>query len=435
MKGFLVFAVLVLSVLFIFCPLGAQREPVDRIIAVVGNEVILASELAGQVQMYVFQSGREPKNERELKELQNEILEQMIYDKLFLFEARQDTTIQIRPEEIEMALDEHINQVSRNFGSDQAFLDALANEGLTVRTFRKQYRDEIENQLLKNRLIQSKLYSVSVSRHEVEEFYRKFRDSIPEQPEAVKLAHILLTFGTSQEIEDSVKALAAELRQKILDGADFAAVSSQYSSMGAGANGGDLGYIRREDVVPEFARAAFNLNVGDISGVIRTQFGYHVIKCEGKQEDRLKLRHILLMVQASPEDSVQTYRLADSLLNEARAKNNFEELAKTFSNDNETRATGGELGWFAAADLPPDFTGTVKDWKTPGEYRGPVKTQFGLHLLKLLDYHPEKKYALENDFDEIKQLARQEKTGRMVDKWIEKIKEKTYIENRLTDAY
>ncbi len=435
MKVVLVFAVLLLSVLFILCPLAAQREPVDRIIAVVGNEVILASELAGQVQMYVFQSGREPKNEKELKELQNEILEQMIYDKLFLFEARQDTTIQIRPEEIEMALDEHIDRVSKNFGSDQAFLDALANEGLTVRTLRKQYRDEIENQLLKNRLIQSKLYSVSVSRHEVEEFYRKFKDSIPEQPEAVKLAHILLTFGASPAIEDSVKALAAELRQKILDGADFAAISSQYSSMGAGANGGDLGYIRREDVVPEFARAAFNLNVGDISGVIRTQFGYHVIKCEGKQDDRLKLRHILLMVQASPEDSVRTYQLADSLLNEARAKNNFEELAKTFSNDNETRATGGELGWFAAADLPPDFAGAVKDWKTPGEYRGPVKTQFGLHLLKLLDYHPEKKYTLENDFDEIKQLARQEKTGRMVDKWIEKIKEKTYIENRLTDAY
>jgi len=415
-------------------PVSAQRETVDRIVAVVGNEVILASELAGQLQMYVFQSGKQPKSEQELKETQDEILEQMIFDKLFLLEARRDTAINIRPEEIEMALDEHIAGVADNFGTDQEFMDALANEGLTIRALRKQYRSEIENQLLKNRLIQSKLYTVSISKHEVEEFYNKFRDSIPNQPEAVKLSHILLAFSVSKEIEDSVRALAAELRQKVIDGADFAAISAQYSSMGAEANGGDLGYIRREDVVPEFARAAFNLNVGDISGVIRTQFGYHVIKCEGKQDERLKLRHILLMAQPSPQDSTATFQLADSLLNEARTNDNFAELAKTFSTDNETRAAGGELGWFATANLPPDFADAAKGWKTPGEYRGPIKTQFGLHLMKLLDYRPEKKYSLEEDFDEIKQLARQEKTGRMVDKWIAEIKEKTYIEYRLTDA-
>lgn len=425
---------ILLALVILSCPVSAQRETVDKIVAVVGNEVILASELAGQVQMYVFQSGKQPKNEHELKKLQDEILEQMIFDKLFLFEARRDTTINVRPEEIEIALDEHIAGVAKNFGSDQEFMDALANEGLTLRTLRKQYRGEIENQLLKNRLIQSKLYTVSVSKHEVKEFYDQFRDSIPNQPEAVKLAHILLTFSASKEIDDSIRTLAAELRQMVLDGADFAAISSQYSSMGAGANGGDLGYIRREDVVPEFARAAFNLNVGDISGVIRTQFGYHVIKCEGKQDERLKLRHILLMAQPSPEDSAMTYRLADSLLGEVRKNDNFAELAKTFSGDDDTRAAGGELGWFATANLPPDFADAVKGWKTPGEYREPVKTQFGLYLLKLIDYRPEKQYSLDEDFDEIKQLARQEKTGRMVDKWIEQIKEKTYIDYRLTDA-
>jgi peptidyl-prolyl cis-trans isomerase SurA len=414
--------------------LSAEPETVDKIVAVVGNEVILASELAGQVQMYVFQSGQKPKNEEELKKIQDEILEQMIFDKLFLQEAKQDTTITVRPEEVDIALDEHIANVAKNFGSDQEFMDALANEGLTLRALRKQYRSEIENQLLKNRLIQSKLYTVSVSKHEVEEFYKKFKDSIPDQPEAVKLAHILLTFTASKEIEDSVRNRAAELRQKVLDGADFATISAQYSSMGAGANGGDLGYIRREDVVPEFARAAFSLNVGDISGVIRTQFGYHVIKCEGKQDDRLKLRHILLAVQPSPEDSARTYQLADSLIDEARTNNNFAELAKTFSADNDTRASGGELGWFATANLPPDFADAVKGWKTPGEYRGPVKTRFGLHILKLVDYRPDKKYTLQGDYDEIKQLARQEKTGRMVDKWIAEIKDKTYIDYRLTDA-
>jgi parvulin-like peptidyl-prolyl isomerase len=139
-------------------------------------------------------------------------------------------------------------------------------------------------------------------------------------------------------------------------------------------------------------------------------------------------------VQPSPEDSARTYQLADSLIDEARTNNNFAELAKTFSADNDTRASGGELGWFATANLPPDFADAVKGWKTPGEYRGPVKTRFGLHILKLVDYRPDKKYTLQGDYDEIKQLARQEKTGRMVDKWIAEIKDKTYIDYRLTDA-
>ena len=412
----------------------AQRETVDKIVAVVGNEVILASELATQVQMFVFQSGQQPKNEEELQKIQNDILNQMVYDKLFLFEARQDTTINIRPEEIEMALDEQIAKVSSNFESDEAFMAALDNEGLTVRTLRKQYESEIENQLLKNRLIQSKLYTVSVSKHEVEEFYNKFKDSIPSQPEAVKLAHILLTYKASSTVEDSVKNLAADLRQRIIDGADFATLSTQFSSLGAGANGGDLGFIRREDVVPEFARAAFSLGVGDISGVIRTQFGYHVIKCEGKRDDRMHLRHILLAVQPGKEDTLNTYKLADSLLNEARLHDNFDELAKTFSADDDTRASGGELGWFATENLPPEFASEVIGWHTPGEYKGPIPSRFGLHLLKLLDYRPAKKYVLDEDYDQIKELARQEKTGKMIDKWIEKIKEKTYIDYRLENA-
>jgi peptidyl-prolyl cis-trans isomerase SurA len=272
---------------------------------------------------------------------------------------------------------------------------------------------------------------VSVSRREVEQFYSEFKDSIPKQRETIKLAHLLLEIKPSPEVEDSVQALAASLRQRILDGADFATLSAQNSSLGAGANGGDLGYIARDDVVPEFARAAFQLNVGDISGVIRSQFGYHVIKCEGKRDDRLRLRHILLAVPPSAEDSAIILYLADSLLTEARGGGDFAEMAKTFSSDNDTRAAGGELGWFLVQQMPSEFVTAVSGWKTPGEYRGPVMSRFGVHLLKLLDHQPEKTLSLEDDFDRIKDLARQDKTGQEVDKWIEELKKRTYIDYRM----
>ena len=152
-----------------------QRDVVDKIIVVVGDRVILASELASQIQLYAFQTGVQPKTEAEIEKLQSDILEQMINDQLFLLEAKQDTSISVRPEEIEQALDEHVGRVAANFDSQEAFIDALTAEGLTIRELKKKYRGDIENQLLRQRYIQRKLYSVSVSRHEVEEFYSQFR--------------------------------------------------------------------------------------------------------------------------------------------------------------------------------------------------------------------------------------------------------------------
>lgn len=410
-----------------------QREPVDKIVAIVGDQVILASELAGQIQFVALQTGKEPKTARELEEFQFEVLDQMISDQLFLVAARKDTAISVRDDEVDQALDERIAAISKNFSSEQAFLDAMAAEGLTLRDLRKRFQSEIKNQMLKQRFIQKKLSGVSISRHEVEQFYDQFRDSIPVQPEAVKMAHILLTVQPSSEVEDSVKELATRLRQQMLDGADLAALSEEHSSLGAGANGGDLGWISRDDVVEEFARPAFQLQVGDISGVVRTPFGFHVIKCEGQRDDRLRLRHLLLAVPPSVDDTTHTAALADSLLHAVREGASFEETAKIFSADNETRAQGGELGWFALTNLPPEFASAVAGWKTPGELRGPVATQYGMHILKLLEYQAEKEYTLEDDYDAIKELGRQDKTGRLVDEWIEQIKAETFIENRMVN--
>ncbi len=430
MKKALPLVLISLTLLVIAAQAHAQRETVDRIIAVVGDEIILASELASQIQFTVFQGGEEPKSEQELQELRNQIMEQMVSDRLFLIAARKDTSIAVRSEEIDGALDERIASVVSNFPTHDAFLAALETEEMTLRDLRRRFRGEVENQMLKQRFIQSKLYSVSVSRHEVEQFFERFRDSIPAQPEGVKLAHVLLAVEPSSGVEDSVRQLATELRQRILDGADFATISAQYSSLGAGANGGDLGYVSRDDVVDEFARAAFGLEVGSISGVVRTQFGFHVIKCEGKQDDRAWLRHVLLAIQPTAADTVRVRHLADSLIQVARDGTRFEELAKAYSDDDETRAQGGELGWFATAQMPTEFAEVVNGWQTADEIRGPVTSRFGMHILKLLEYQPEKDYTIAEDFDRLKELARQDKTGLLVDDWIAKLKSTTHIEYR-----
>lgn len=413
-------------------PPGADStDTVDKIAVVVGDQVILASELANQLQLTAFQGGQRPKTEDEIRLFQKRVLEQMISDQLFLAEAKKDTTITVRPSEVQQALDEHIARVIENFGTEDRFLAALEQEGMSLRDLKRQYEQDIQNNLLRQRYIQKKLYTVSVSRMEVEKFYQDFKDSIPNQPEGVRLAHILLEITPSSVIEDSVKAQAERLRQRILDGADFAAVSTEYSSLGAGANGGDLGYVESGDMVPEFARVAFKLNVGEVSGVVRTEFGYHVVKCEGKRGEKSHLRHLLLAVQPLAQDTARTMALADSLIEVIRGGQDFAEIAKAYSRDDDSRAQGGELGWFAMQQMPEGFAEVVAGWTTTGEIRGPVNSRFGVHVLKLLEYQPGKVLTLSEDFDRIKDMARQDKTGRMVDEWIADLKKRTFVEYRL----
>ncbi len=433
MKRYIILGLLILASTTAAQGVAPERQTLDRIIAIVGKEAILASELAGQMQIYSLQTGRKPNSEQEVIALRDRLLDEMVTDLLFLQEARKDTSIKVRDEEIDQAVNEYIQRAIQRMGSEEKFNEALAAENLTIRGLEKRYRPDIEKQLLKQRLIQKRLMTISISKHEVEEFYAKFKDSLPTQPEAVRLAHILLRITPSQRVEDSVKALATKLRQRIIGGADFATISSQYSSMGAGVNGGDIGYVAREDVVPEFARAAFALGVNEISGVVRTEFGYHIIRNEGKQENRLRLRHVLLAVEPSAADTTAVYQLADSLLREARGGASFEELAKTFSDDNNTRATGGEIGWLAVNEMPAAFADAVAGWSEVGSYKGPVTSQDGIHIFNLLEHTPAKTYTIENDYDQIKELARQDKTGRSVDKWLADIKKKSFIVYQLEE--
>jgi peptidyl-prolyl cis-trans isomerase SurA len=430
MRNAFVFLLLIIAAFTLASPLSYGLERVDGIIAVVGREPIMASEVAAQMQLVAIQRGIRPENQEDLERFQREILEQMISERLFLIEARKDTSIRVTAEEVEQTLDEHIANTAAQFDSEEEFLEQLSREGLTLRNYKKRLRPEVQSQLLKQRLIAKKLSKISVSKQEVYTFYDKFKDSIPDQPEAIRLAHILITFQPSGATEDSVRELAEKIRKNASGGADFATLAVTHSTGPSALMGGDLGFISRDDVVPEFGRVAFNLSPGDISGVVRTQFGLHIIKCEEIKDKKAHLRHILFEVKPTSTDSTLSYQLIDSLLTEIENGTDFKELAKVFSADDESRRQGGELGWFAIKDLPPGFIQAIDSLKEIGDIYGPVLTEYGLHILKKLDWQEQKTLTPENAFDQIRDLARQIKTGDYVDKWLEEIKEKTYVEIR-----
>jgi peptidyl-prolyl cis-trans isomerase SurA len=421
---------IILLIILTLPSLSLAAESIEGIIAIVGNEPIMISELAAQMQLLAIQRGLKPETQEEIDLFQQEVLDQMISERLFLAEARKDSMIRVSDEEVMQTLDEHIAKTASQFPTEEQFLQQLAAEGLTLRTFKKNLKPEIRNQLLKQRLVASKLSSISVSRQEVFEFYEEYQDSIPIQPQAIRLAHILVTFQPSGGTEDSVLKYAEEVRSNVAGGADFASVAATYSAGPSALSGGDLGFIARSDVVDEFGRVAFNLSPGDISGPVRTQYGYHIIKCEEIKGKKAHLRHILFMVNPTAADSALSYFLVDSLVNEIRAGTDFKELAKIFSADDESRRQGGELGWFAVADLPPGFQVALDKLPEIGDVYGPAHSEYGLHILKKLDWRDEKRLNPDDDFDQIRDIARQLKTTDFVDQWIREIKERTYVEIR-----
>ncbi|UCD17860.1 MAG: peptidylprolyl isomerase [Candidatus Zixiibacteriota bacterium] len=405
-------------------------EPVERIVAIVGEQPILASELSLQMQLLALNQGIRPESEKELKELQEQVLDQMISEQLFLIEARQDTTIAVTDAEIEQALDERIVAISSQYPSEDRFLEELGREGMSFRAFRRRLRPEIENQLYKQKLIQQKLSKISISRQEVLEFYQKYEDSIPEQSETVRLAHILILIEPSQATRDSVQDLAESVRRNASSGADFATLAMTYSSGPTALAGGDLGIISETDVLPEFGRVAFNLEPGDISGVVITENGLHIIKCEEKQGAKGHFRQILFEVKPTTGDTLLAYAIIDSLVNEIEGGADFREIAKAFSSDDDSRKQGGELGWFPLEGLPPEFITAIDSIPAIGGIFGPVLSQYGLHIIKLLDHQESRAITLEEDFDRLKDMARQTKTGEYIEKWVDDIRQRTYVEIR-----
>ncbi|MGB8657157.1 MAG: peptidylprolyl isomerase [Candidatus Zixiibacteriota bacterium] len=414
--------------LFLSNSLSAQQV-LDRIVAVVGNEIILDSELKMQMTIYLGQRGTDVKSEEERSQLEKELLDQMVNNKLLLLQAQKDTTIQISSKELETAVNDQLKKVKSDF-SEEAFQAQLQAEGLTESELRKKYREQVKNQMMIDRLTATKLSGVSVSSKEVKDFYETYRDSIPDQPQSVKLSHILLEIKPSKETLDSLKGKAEKILELIREGKDFAQLASQYSDDPSGKEGGDLGFFGKGDMIPKFEAAAFALNPGEVSGVVETEFGYHIIKLEEKKDDRIHARHILVLVRPLPQDTLRVQKLADSLYQELLKGADFGEAAKNFSADEDTKKLGGNLGWYPLADLTPEFREGTKDLQV-GQIGPPIKSQFGIHILKVLERKEERKLTLEDDWDAIKDMVRRKKTNELVAKWVEKMRQQAYVEIRL----
>jgi peptidyl-prolyl cis-trans isomerase SurA len=412
------------------CSGPVRAEVLDRIVAVVGGHIILESELESQLVITASQQQVDITLPEKRDEMKRDLLNQMVNDRLMLIQAERDTSISVSDAEVERELETHISRIQGQFPSPEDFYKQLAAEGLTLAELRRRYREEVRNQLLKQKLIQSRVRDVQVSAPEVDAFYAQFKDSLPQQTAAVHLWSILYPVKMSEATEDSITRFAESLRDSLAAGASFEDLARRYSADGSASSGGDLGWFGRGVMVPDFERAAFGLAKGEVSGVVKTQFGLHLIKSVDRDGSRVHALHILLRIRYSPEDLEVAMAGARALRERLLAGEDFGALAKQYSVDSTTASSGGDLGWIPLSALPENFAAAIGT-QPAGTYPDPVPADEGIHILKIGERRDDRPYDLELDRKELTEMARREKTGRTVEQWVERLRQDYYVDIRL----
>lgn len=408
-------------ILFFFHGLAAQ-ELVDGVAAYVGDKAILLSELNMMAVQIAMQRKINPQsNPKVWNDIQMEVLDNLIKQNLLLLKAEEDT-ITVEAEEVDHYLNEQLDYLTNQAGGKEKLEQIY---GMNYTELKRTIRKEVEKNLTIEKYRQKWLSKLTLSRKEVEEFYNTYKDSLPGQEETVDISHILKIPEPSEESLKRAYDRASEILNQLRNGADFGEMAMKYSEdIGTKKRGGDLGWAVRGTFVPEFEEVAFKLHPNEISDIVQTQFGFHIIQLLERQGEKIHARHILIQVNTEQSDEERTIRFLDSLRSEIMAGNiSFEEAALKYSDDPNVEKDKGRLGEYVVKEFRiPEFMDAIKNVKE-GEITPPIRTEYGYHLIRVNKKTSARKLELVNDWDKIYNIARNFKAQQEFEKWVEQLKE------------
>ncbi|RYD75497.1 MAG: peptidylprolyl isomerase, partial [Sphingobacteriales bacterium] len=404
---------------------------IDEVVAVVGSEYVLRSELEVQM-MQVKEANPDKGNEAGCW-----FLDQYLQKKLLLHRAKTDS-LKITNEQIESELDRRIQYFVSQLGSEEALEEYYKK---SIVEMKNDFREQIKEQLLIEQQQQKIVGNVDVTPKDIKEFYDKIpADSLPYYSAEMEIGEIVMLPKVSkQERQQTIERLR-EIRKEILAGANFSTKAIRYSEdKGSAINGGCLGMQRADMYVPEFSAAALSLKKDSISEVIETKYGFHIIKLISRKGDMVDVCHILIKPQVNDAayltakkelDSIRTAILKDTLT--------FETAAYKYSVDEETKNRGGIItdpktnaSRIPVEELDQSIFFAVDKLKV-GEISEPLpfKTRDGSDAYRLL-YLKSKtlphKANLKDDYPKIKVIVTEYKKAVTLDNWVKKDIPKTYI--------
>ncbi len=416
----------------------AQDKVVDQIVAVVGSNVILKSDIE---RMYIDQQAQGLTSEGDMK---CEILENFLVDKLLVAEAELDTLIEVTPSQVNSQMDAQLQMYVSHFGSEKAVEDFF---GKPISEIKSEMQEAIRNQLLSSQMRNKIVQDVTVTPSEVRFYFRNLpEDEIPVIPAQYEYAQITIKPEVSLEEENRVKAQLRELKSRIENGSSFAAMAVMYSEGPSAKEGGELGYLGRAELDPAYAAVAFNLKGDKISNVVKSEFGYHIIQLIDKKGEKVKTRHILMRPKVSVEAKEEAYNRLDSLAQIIRkGRISFEEAAIMYSSDKNTRNNGGLAinpatmsSKFSVEELDPDVSKIISGLKI-SEISDPFETvdmesrQTIYKVIKLIDKTEGHRANVQNDYQQLAELYLAKKKEDVLKEWISSKQSGTYI--RIDDTY
>ncbi|HVN48732.1 MAG TPA: peptidylprolyl isomerase [Bacteroidota bacterium] len=404
-----------------------SQTVVDRIVAVVDKEIITESELHDRAMYAAMQNHTDPTNAA----LRKQILDGLITEKLILAQAAIDS-VQVTDEEVNRAVEQRVAAFVRQVGSEQRVEQMY---GKPVNIIKREIRSDIKNQLLVDRVRQQREATLSVTKREVEDFYKAYKDSLPPVPEDFELSHIYIVPKPDSSLEAKTRQFAQTLLDSLRTGADFSTFAKRYSAdPGSAATGGDLGWEKRGVFVHDFEETVFRLKDGDISDIVKTQFGFHIIQLLERRGESVHARHILLRIEKGPASDSTAVQQLRALRERALKGESFATLASKYSEDEDTKSIGGDLGELTADQLQADFATQVKSLKE-GEISEPIRTvvgsSYGYHIIWVRKRMAPHTMTLDGDFHRLEQLALYMKKNKSNAEWIEELKKSIYVDIRL----
>lgn len=410
------------------------RGPVliDRIVAIVNKDVITQRDLDERVALVVSQLKRQNTPLPPAEVLERQVLERMITDRVQVQFAL-ETGVRID----DLQLDRTVAMIAeQNRMSLPDFRRALEREGVPFDKFREDIRREIMISRLKEREVDSK---IQIGESEIDNFLQEI--STTPQNAQYNIAHILVTVPESaspEQIEARLKR-AQEAAARAKGGADFAQVAVSYSDAADALAGGGMGW-RAQDRLPElFASVLAKMKPGDVSDVLRSPAGFHVLKLVDRRGgaadsafvvEQTHPRHILVRINEVVSET-EARRKIGLLRQRIVDGANFAEIARLNSDDTASASRGGDLGWVVPGDLVPQFESAMKELKLD-EVSQPVRTPFGLHLIQVLerrtaDVSGDRKRL------EARKVLRERRSDEAYQEWVRQLRDRAYVELRLEE--
>lgn len=421
MKRLLVLLIFTFNIIVIF----AQNSiPVDGIIVIVGKEIIMKSDLENAFFEYTSQNG----TDGDAEEIKCDILKKIVLQKLMIHQASLDS-IEVTDQQVDDQINYRISYLIQQVGGDPKVIEEYYKKSLA--DIKKDMRSMTREYLLVEQVQNSINSAVSVTPSEVKVFFdRMSYDSLPTVESSYEFGHIVRFPPVSDEEIVAIKNKLNGFRDRVLAGEKFSMLARLYSDdPGTAAKGGNLGFVERGALYPEFEAVAFKLKTGEISQVVQTKAGYHIIQLIERRGESINVAHILLQPKPSLDEQVKAIEFLDSIRSVILAQNlDFSKAALLYSDDPNKNSGGWLVNPYSNSnkfdkESIDQATFAILDKMTPERYSEAVPFvnedgMMGYRVIYLKSKIPAHKPNLMEDYDMIKNAALEDKKYNTIDKWI-----------------